>query len=99
MVLAVRTRHLAAVRVLAQVMLTPADLAVLLCQARGSAEEEAALVQALEAARVAKETPARAVDPVQAVVLAGAANRAKLVDPVQVRREARAGEVGTRLAR
>jgi hypothetical protein len=44
MVLAVRTRRLAAVRVLVQMMPTPADLAVLLCQARGSAEEEAALV-------------------------------------------------------
>jgi hypothetical protein len=101
---------LAAVRVPAQVILTPAEQAVLLCQVRGSAEEEAAPVRALAAALAGKEAPARAVDPVQAAVvatvnpvqvvaLAGVADRAKLVDPVQVLREARAGEVGTHLAR
>lgn len=83
--------------------------AVRRCQACGSAEDEAALVQALAAARAGKEAPAReadpvkaavaAVNPVLAAVLAEAVDRAKVVDPVQVLREARADEVGTHLAR
>lgn len=98
MVLAVRTRRWAAVRVLAQVMLTPAERAVLLCPARGSAEEEAVLVQAREADRV-KAAVVAAVNPVQAVVLAAAADQATAVELVQVLRAARAHEVGTHLAR